>query len=198
MLAAVTMPLSACMGQPSAEFSAAAEKAIMTGEDPGQLPSQLAAQELVTPPLAVATKPVEITDPAEQAGPVAQLETNEPDTAELQAAVSALQLLLDQEYQATLALDSELMQPLHTGGWSFGNHDYAYLDDLRSAGSTVNGHTPAQILSVLEATSLEPGRWLLTVLTSELSMEILTADGVHLLDTRDKGNLMATYEIRRN
>ncbi|XBH20667.1 hypothetical protein V5R04_10530 [Jonesiaceae bacterium BS-20] len=171
-LAAMTAPVAACSSQPSAEFTAAATRAISAGEPPPQHPS---AQ-----------------GPLDQ-GPLDQL-----DTIELQAAIAGLQLLLDQEYRATVELDSELMMPVHTDGWSFGNHDYGYLENLRSNGTTVIGHTPAQILSVLEATSPEPGRWLITALTSELSMEILTADGVHLLDTRGKGSLMATYEILRS
>lgn len=176
-LAAMTGPVAACSSQPSAEFTAAATRAISAGELPPKHPGTQGPSD---------------QRPSDQRPP------GQLDTIELEAAIAGLQLLLDQEYRATVELDSELMMPVHTDGWSFGNHDYGYLENLRSNGTTVIGHTPAQILSVLEATSPEPGRWLITTLTSELSMEILTADGVHLLDTRGKGSLMATYEILRS
>ena len=88
------------------------------------------------------------------------------------------------------------MDPSSTLGWEFSNADYKFLSELKDSGAHGVGHVPAQILSVAKVSSLPTGDWELTVLTSELGIEIKDDQGTALLDTRGDGPTMATYTIR--
>lgn len=142
------------------------------------------------PPVAFPAGPYLMpTDPVD----LAQIEDGLIPTPEY--AVSVLQLLFDHEYQAFVELDPSQLDPSSTLGWEFFNADYEFLSGLKDSGAHGVGHGPAQILSVAQVSALPTGDWELTVLTSELGIEIRDLHGAPLLDTRGDGPTMATYTI---
>lgn len=124
---------------------------------------------------------------------VAQIAAGQLTTPE--HAVGVLQLLFDQEYQAFLNLDSSYLDPTVTHGWVFPNGDYEFLTELAQQGAHTVGHAPARILSAAQVTQLPSDQWELTVVTSELGLEIIGPDNEVLIDTRGDGPVVSTYTI---
>lgn len=116
---------------------------------------------------------------------------------ELIDVVSGLQLLFNQEYRAVLALDAEYLEPAHTDGWQFSATNEIDFAGLKAEGATVVGHESARITGLSEIEQSASGAWQVTAVMSQLGIEIRDRAGAVLLDTRDSGPFVATYDLIR-